>query len=383
MIQYTRHNRVKLIRGGREYFQALEDLISGATTSIYFQTYILEEDQTGSAVVNALILASQRGVKVFLLLDGYASQNLSHSFIEKIKASGIYFRWFAPLLRSERFYFGRRLHHKVVVADAQRCLVGGINACDRYNDFKENSAWLDWAIYAEGEVVLNVFHVCARRATNRWSGSRRFKFINHQPIMVNEVCLTRMIVNDWVRGKMEISNSYFEMFRKSKKEIIIMSSYFLPGRDFRKKLREAARRKVRVRVVLTQVSDVALAKSAERYLYHWLFKNNIEVYEYTRNVLHGKISVCDERLVSIGSYNLNELSAKASVEMNLEVDNETFGAHVYSTLNQIILSDCVRITEADFVNHAHWYEAAWQKMAYTISRILLFCFTFYFKQTKS
>jgi cardiolipin synthase len=173
------------------------------------------------------------------------------------------------------------------------------------------------------------------------------------------------------------------MFKKSKSDIIIMSSYFLPGRDFRKRLRDATRRKVRVRVVLTQVSDVALAKSAERYLYHWLFKNKIEIYEYKKTVLHGKIAVCDQRWVSVGSYNLNELSAKASVEMNLEVDNEKFGSQVYATLNEIIQSDCVRVTEADFDRRIGWFEAAWQKIAYTIARILLFAFTFYFKQTKS
>lgn len=383
MVRYTLHNQVKLIRGGGEYFEALDNLISTATTSIYFQTYILEEDQTGKAVVDALIKAAQRGVKVFLLLDGYASQNLSHAFIEKIKTAGVFFRWFEPLLRSEKFYFGRRLHHKAVVADAQRCLVGGINICDRYNNVDGNSSWLDWAIYAHGEVALQVFDVCARRAMSRWNGSRKLKFIDHQPANVNEVCRTRMIVNDWVRGKMEISNSYFEIFKKSKKEIIIMSSYFLPGKEFRRKIREAASRKVRVRVVLTQVSDVALAKSAERYLYYWLLKNNVEVYEYTKAVLHGKIAVCDKRWVSIGSYNLNELSAKASVEMNLEVDNEEFGAQVHTTLNRIIQTDCIRITKTDFDNHNHWYEGVWQKMSYIISRVLLFVFTFYFKQTRS
>lgn len=382
-MHYTVHNRVKLIHGGREYFQKLAELISGANDSIYFQTYIFDEDATGRAVAEALIRASRRGVKVFLLLDGYASQNLSHSFIEGIRASGITFRWFEPLLRSEKFYFGRRLHHKVVVIDAQHCLVGGINITDRYNDINDHASWLDWAIYAEGEVALSVFQVCARRAVSRWNGSRKFRFINYQAATVPEVCKTRMVVNDWVRGKMEVSNSYFEMFKLSKDRIVVMSSYFLPGPDFRKQMRKAAARNVKIAVVLTQVSDVPLAKSAERYLYHWLFRNKIEIYEYTKTVLHGKITVCDQKWVSVGSYNLNELSAKASVEMNLEVEDEKFGAHVYSVIDQIIQSDCIRITRDDFENHTHWYDSAWQITSYTITRILLFLFTFYFKQERS
>lgn len=383
MIHYTKHNSVRLIHGGSEYFKMLHELINNATHSIYFQTYIFEEDQTGISVADALVKASIRGVKVFVLLDGFASQHLSSSFLDRLKESGVFFRWFSPLLQSRHFYFGRRLHHKVVVADARSCLIGGVNVCDRYNDLDNSKAWLDWAILAEGEVALSVFEVCARRATSRWKASKKIeapKFSKADP--VNEDCRVRMIVNDWVRGKMEISNSYSKMFERSRSEIIIMSSYFLPGLDFRRKLRAAAKRNVRVRVILTQVADVALAKSAERYLYPWLFKHRIEVYEYTKTILHGKIAVADQRWVSVGSYNFNELSAKASVEMNLEVDDVSFGTHVYQTLDKIIQSDCVRITEEDY-NHTGWLASAKQRISYRIMRVLLFIFTFRFRQIKS
>jgi cardiolipin synthase len=381
--QYTKHNRIRLIHGGGEYFKTLDELINNAVNSIFFQTYIFEEDQTGISVADSLIKASKRGVKVFLLLDGYASQHLSNSFIARIGESGIFFRWFSPLLQSRHFYFGRRLHHKVVVADAQTCLIGGVNISDRYNDLGNNKAWLDWAIYAEGEVALSVFEVCAGRATSRWKAKNKVeanKLLKVNPVI--EECRVRMIVNDWVRGKKEISNSYLEMFKRSQSEIIIMSSYFLPGSDFRRKLGNAAKRNVRVRVILTQVADVALAKSAERYLYPWLFKKRIEVYEYTKAILHGKITVADQQWVSIGSYNFNELSAKASVEMNLEVDDAAFGKHVYHELDQVIQSDCVRITEEDY-HHFGWLGAMQYRIAYQITRILLFIFTFYFKQSKS
>lgn len=381
-VRYTKHNRVRLIQGGRAYFQTLEALLNGASDSIYFQTYIFEEDLTGIAVAQALINASIRGVKVFVLLDGYASQHLSNSLIGRLRESGIFFRWFSPVLQSRHFYFGRRLHHKVIAVDARSCLIGGVNICDRYNDVGNGRAWLDWAIYAEGEVALPVFEVCARRATARWKSSRKIEIPKvSKDSRVDEVCRVRMIVNDWVRGKNEISNSYLTMFEKSRSEIIIMSSYFLPGVDFRRKLRAAAERGVSVKVVLTQVADVALAKSAERYLYPWLFRHHIEIYEYTKTILHGKIAVADQHWVSLGSYNLNELSAKASIEMNLEVDDGTFGSHVYQTLNKIILSDCVRVTEENY--HSGWFESIRQGIAYRITRVLLFVFTFYFRQIKS
>jgi len=173
------------------------------------------------------------------------------------------------------------------------------------------------------------------------------------------------------------------MLVNSQQEVIMMSSYFLPGWSFRKRMLAARRRNVQIKVVLTRISDVPLAKSAELYLYPWMLRNNIEIYEYTKVVLHGKITVCDKQWVSVGSFNLNELSAKASVEMNMEIVDAKFGMHVHQTLSRIIESDCVRITQAEFANHQGWFKNLSRKMAYNLLRLILFLFTFYFRQERS
>jgi cardiolipin synthase len=379
---FTHHNQVRLVRGGKEYFDTLEDIIQAAHTSIYFQTYIFEDDTTGMRVANALMQAAQRGVKVFLLLDGYASQHLSNDLIDQLKMAGIFFRWFS-FIRSNHFYVGRRLHHKVIVADAYHCLIGGVNISDRYNDV-DQPAWLDWAVLATGEVAVSAYQICARRATTRWSNSKKSTIPappSHE--QVNEECLARVLVNDWVRRKNEIVNSFHRMLVNSQQEVIMMSSYFLPGWSFRKRMLAARRRNVQIKVVLTRISDVPLAKSAELYLYPWMLRNNIEIYEYTKVVLHGKITVCDKQWVSVGSFNLNELSAKASVEMNMEIVDAKFGMHVHQTLSRIIESDCVRITQAEFANHQGWFKNLSRKMAYNLLRLILFLFTFYFRQERS
>ena len=138
-----------------------------------------------------------------------------------------------------------------------------------------------------------------------------------------------------------------------------------------------------MKVVLTRESDVALAKSAELYLYPWLLRNGVEVFEYTKTILHGKITVCDRKWVSAGSYNLNELSARASVEMNLEISDEHFGKEAHQSLNEIIEQDCMRVTLEDFKNHSVWWNAWWHRTAYIILRMILFLFTFYFKRERS
>jgi len=156
-------NTTALVKSGNEYFQLLLHLISKASASIHLQVYIIENDTTGKKVLDALLAAAQRGVQVFILADGYASQSLPAEVVKQLTDAGIRFRFFAPILKSRNFYFGRRMHHKVFVADGQHCLVGGINIGDRYNDTPAGAAWLDFALYAEGEVAVALCKFCLKR----------------------------------------------------------------------------------------------------------------------------------------------------------------------------------------------------------------------------
>src|SRR6202000_3038217 len=157
---YTPHNKVRLIHGGKDYFSTLLQLIDEAQTIIHLQTYIFDGDETGREVSDALLRAAARKVQVFILLDGYASQHLPHHLIQEWKAAGIRFRWFWPLFKSRHFYLGRRLHHKVIVADAARGMAGGVNISDRYNDIGGQMAWLDRALLVEGEAALKLYIIC-------------------------------------------------------------------------------------------------------------------------------------------------------------------------------------------------------------------------------
>ena len=135
-------------------------------------------------------------------------------------------------------------------------------------------------------------------------------------------------------------------------------------------------------MILAGTSDIQLAKQAERYLYPWLLRNKVEIFEYTKSVLHGKMAFCDEKWVTVGSYNLNDLSAKASVELNLDVMDEHFAHEAGQVLRKIIATDCVRITE-DAEKHTPLVERLIQRAAYNIFRFLLFVFTFYFRRHRA
>src|SRR5207253_3066754 len=87
---YSMHNKLKLVKGGSDFFDVLEQMVNAAQHVIHFQIYIFDEDSTGKRVADALGRAARRGVKVFLMVDGYASKNLSKAFIASLVDAGIH-----------------------------------------------------------------------------------------------------------------------------------------------------------------------------------------------------------------------------------------------------------------------------------------------------
>jgi cardiolipin synthase len=186
--------------------------------------------------------------------------------------------------------------------------------------------------------------------------------------------------NDWVKRKNQISRSYVEMLKRASSHVIIMSSYFLPGRIIRHQLSRAARRNIDIRVIVAGKSDVPLAKHAERHMYRWLFKRGIKLYEYTPAVLHGKLATRDNKFVTVGSYNVNDISAYASVELNIDVNDADFATDVQQQLEAIIAKDCILITEEAYIKKYNFFQRAIQYISYWLVRIIFYLFTFYFKQ---
>jgi len=372
------NSSLRLVRSGYDYFELLEQLINSAKSRIHLQVYILEEDETGRQITRALKAAANRGVSIFLVVDGYASQDLSSSFIGDLEQVGIQFRYFNPLWKSKYFYLGRRMHHKILVVDGLEAMIGGINISNNYNDTVESTAWLDWALYVHGKVAQQLETVCEDlrkieiMEITRTHLRRRKLMPPDQPVEVR--------INDWVRAKKDITATYLKMLRNARSHITIVSSYLLPGKVLRRNLKIAAKRGVKIRLLMAGISDVAIAKHAERYMYRWLLRNNIEIFEYQRNILHGKMAMCDGQWLTIGSYNVNNISAFASIELNLDVHNPVFTQQVEKNIDRIIEEDSRQITMEDYLMHDTLLNQFLQRSAYDIFRIILFLFTFYFKQ---
>ena len=380
---YTVQNKIKLVRGGKPYFDQVIEMINRAKEIIQFQVYIFDYDETGKAVIEALMAAAKRQVRVYLMADGYASQKLPQSFIHEADQAGIHFRFFEPLFKSRNSYFGRRMHHKVIVVDNRFALVGGVNVSNHYNDLPAQPGWLDFALFMEGEVVHELCRVCEEI----WNGYLPVKPVHlcstkgvSFNIPSSEYCEVRVRRNDWITKKNQVSRSYIEMFKKADDHIIMMSGYFLPGPVIRRNMKRAAARGVKIKLILAGISDVMVAKYAERYMYNWIFRNDIELFEYKPCVLHGKVATYDKKWATIGSYNVNIISAYASLELNMDVNNPKFAGMLDDTMEKIIQNDCVQVTKENFSSHNGIFSKAWELICYWFVRMLFYLFTINFKQ---
>lgn len=364
---------IELVHSGEDYFLRLIHIISKAQSEIHLQSYIFENDSTGIKVANALKEAASRHVRVYVLLDGYGSSALPKQFINQLIRHGINIRFFSPFLSVNSFYLGRRLHHKVVVADGNIVLIGGINIADKYHGTETQEPWLDYAIQVKGKIANHLQELCRNIYFKKKRFGRKKHTTAYHSIEKPHICILQ---NDWLNRKNEIHNAYINAIRNASQEVIIVGSYFLPGRKFTRILkRSSASGGVKVKLILSGISDVPLIRRATSYLYSMLLKHHIELYEWKKSVLHGKVAVVDREWTTIGSFNLNHLSSHGSIEMNVGIHSPEFSKSFSSNLNQVI-SQCEKITPATlktrngiFTNIINW-------MAYKLVRIALIIVTY-------
>lgn len=332
---------VALVHSGEDYFARLEQIILDAKIEIHIQTYIFDYDTTGKKIISAIKEAASRNVKIYILLDGFGSFSFPKEVLNVLKKIGVEIRFFSPFFSANSLYIGRRLHHKVVVSDSKIALIGGINIANKYCGTNKVAPWLDYAVQLTDD---GIGEQLSKLCLDLYLRTRRVNRKRIASILYsNSEVDVSVLQNDWLKRKNEIYRAYLKSITNAKKEIVIVGSYFLPGKSLIKSLKKASLKGVKIKLILSGISDVPMARRASCHLYSKLLRYNIEIYEWKSAILHGKTAVIDSNWTSIGSFNLNNLSSFASIEMNVGIESEEFAA-IYLLHLQEIMAVCERIT---------------------------------------
>jgi len=329
---------IELVHSGEDYFYRLEKIIGKAQKEIHLQIYIFENDSTGNRIAAQLKEAARRNVKVYVLLDAYGSTSLPDSFIHDLVQHGISLRFFSPLFSWNNFYLGRRMHHKVVVADGKTALIGGINIADKYHGTTESEPWLDYAVQLYCPAAEDLQKLC-RDYFFKQSSSKKIKPVLH----LVEKARVGILQNDWLKSKTEVCDAYTNAILHAEKEIVIVGSYFLPGSIMAKALKKACKKGIKTTVILAGISDVPLVRRATEHLYSSFLNHHMRIYEWNKSVVHGKATVVDKKWSTVGSFNLNSLSCYGSIEMNVEIHSVEFAENLRTDFEKVI-SECSEIT---------------------------------------
>jgi cardiolipin synthase len=333
--------------------------VAQARAQVWLATYIFHDDEAGSAMAEVLRAAEARGVRVHVVVDGFGSLATLPRLRQRLSAGGIEFDVFRPLNRWTAWLQPgqlRRLHHKLCVVDAEVAFVGGINVIDDRLDLRHgrtDAPRLDFAVELRGPVVQQVQHtaraMCMRaRMGHDWRAELRELAHLNRPVARTLTLLRTLrstpprgddaggaraaglpvevafVVRDNLRQRRAIERAYIEAIRGAQERVDIACPYFYPGRAFRRALLGAARRGLRVRLLLQGKVDYRLAALAARVLYDELLAGGVRIFEYTPAFLHAKVAVVDGRWATVGSSNIDPLSLLLNLEANAIVRGAEF-----------------------------------------------------------
>jgi phosphatidylserine/phosphatidylglycerophosphate/cardiolipin synthase-like enzyme len=166
-------NMVALLGDSEPAMVARLNLIRGARQSIDVQTYIWDQDDAGQLVLDELVKAAQRGVKVRILADQLASFNdldlLSrlarvHSDFEVRLYNPTFHKAQTPPLEFAAsivccfLKFNQRMHNKLILVDGSIGITGGRNYQDRYFNWDNEFDYLDRDVMVGGAAAKAMAH---------------------------------------------------------------------------------------------------------------------------------------------------------------------------------------------------------------------------------
>ena len=387
---------VHLLNGGADFFPVLRGAIDASQTEIRLETYIFNFDATGELVANALIRAAQRGVSVMVMVDGIGTPPLAAQWAKRFEAAGVQWHRFLPLgwigvLLPLRW---RRLHRKLCVVDGIHAFCGGINVIDdcvdlNYGDL--SSPRFDFAVKVTGPLVKEAhstleqfwLHVKLGQQMEhlQWKklgltfkqvlGQNSSESPTQKADRTQDAVWAALVLRDNVFHRSSIERTYRKAIGEAREEVLIASAYFLPGRKLRHALIHAAKRGVRVRLLLQGRYEYFIQLHGARMVYGALLDAGVEIYEYTAGYLHAKVAVVDGHWATVGSSNLDPLSMLLAHEANVVLEDTQFAKSLQSSVLLALDQQSQRVDPKVYKQRV-WHARFLDMLALGLVRMVLF-----------
>ena len=333
----------ELLATGDAAFARLMALVQGAGRSIDLTMFILGDDATGHAVIEALAERAKHGIQVRVILDALGSVRSRRNAARALRAAGAQMRVFMPLRHS--LFQGRtnlRCHRKIVVVDGDVVFAGGMNLANEYMGPPNDGAtprWRDVTAVVRGPVAADATALFE----SDWvycGGSRR---------PANDAAATAIVPSGDARvqlmpvGPDMTTDTMYDVFLNgifgARERIAIVTPYYVPDDALQHALVLAARRGVKTELVIPAWSNHRIADVARRGFVRELSANGVVVHYYERGMVHAKAMVIDDGFAYVGSPNFDMRSLFLNYEDALCVYSPEAIAQVRGFVDGLI-SEC-------------------------------------------
>jgi cardiolipin synthase A/B len=335
---------VQLYKDGEALHAAFE-AIKNAKFRICLEVYIFASDETGRAFADLLCEKSRQGIAVYVIYDSFGSIDSDKSMFEKMRRSGVHLQEFHPISPWDGRFSWRpfnRDHRKLLLIDYDQAGLGGLNVGAEYagswvvlrKDAKCDF-WRDTAIGLRGPSTRYFIRSFAKSWHYVTHGGRLGSTeLRHNIDDKNcEGCPDLGVLASAPTAKSPLRPMLRRFFRDAKSSIEMTMAYFAPDDDLIDSICAAARRGVRVRLMLPAKGDVKILVMAARSFYEKLLGNGVEIYERQGVVLHAKTLVIDRKLSIVGSTNLDYRSIEYNCELSAIIRSEEFGQEMHNLFN--------------------------------------------------
>jgi len=325
-------NDEEIFFSGQNYFKKLLADIKNASGSIELETYIFILDQIGKKIIEALTKAAERGVAVRILVDGAGTPQWSNSDVNRLEHAGAETRVFHPfpwrlwqwsrshvrmpsLLKLIYLFLkiNSRNHRKVCIIDKKIAYIGSFNISqDHLNNNRAGNAWRDTAVRLNNidlQDALRAFESVWMHIPIQERMRYFFRHIRTNPVI--------RLNNTWYRRRI-LHKNLLNRIKNCESRIWITNAYFVPDNFLLRRLIDAARRKIDVRVLLPSESDVGFMPWASKAFYERLLRSGVRIFEYLPSVLHAKTLIIDDWM-TVGSSNLNHRSLLHDLEVDVDI----------------------------------------------------------------
>ncbi len=316
-------NLIQAYSEGTTLYADMIEAIDNAKESVYFETYVWRSDRAGMDFKRALVNAAKRGVKVFAIYDGFGSFMSGPSLKIFPRTPNLYVHRVREvrlgLVVGDLRRTGRT-HRKILVVDDEIGFVGGFNIGDDFG-----TEWRDTHIRIIGPGV-QLLSVGFREFWNTFRSKRQPALPEGDELPWDDQITAAFNLPSHLLFPVRMQ--YIDAFRRARDTLEITSAYFIPDREILRELIHAARRGVKVRVLIPEYSNHILADWVARPFFGELLKEGVEIWMYQHAMIHSKTVTADSFRSIVGTANIDRLSMAGNFEVTMQIDDPGFATRM-------------------------------------------------------